>query len=238
MANVQFNKPGRWVNKVYLHASASDFPQHDNIETMDKWHKARGWSGVGYHYFICKDGTLQVGRSVERVPAAQGGNNRGTIAICCHGLAEEKFTHRQFRTLRELCRQINNAYDGKITFHGHCEVSNKDCPVFDYKAVLNLRNGHLGIVADDNVDWVEPATAEQVARKVVVAGVGDRELYITMRGQDVKWVQELLGIAADEIFGQQTKKAVMRFQEDTGLRIDGWVGSDTWHELKEYAKGM
>jgi N-acetyl-anhydromuramyl-L-alanine amidase AmpD len=114
---------------------------------MDLWHRQRGWDGVGYHYFIRKDGTIQEGRSLERTPAAQGGNNSWTIAICLHGLTKENFTSAQFSSLRSLCKEINTEYraegsgpetQSRITFHGHCEVSNKSCPVFDYKKVLNL----------------------------------------------------------------------------------------------------
>jgi len=133
-----FKKPGRRVNRVFVHCSASDNPKHDNAATMRRWHKERGWSDIGYHFFIRKDGTLESGRPVGRVPAAQGGNNAGTIAICCHGLEKDKFTEAQFDTLRTLCGEINAAYAGKVTFHGHCEVSAKTCPVFDYRKVLGL----------------------------------------------------------------------------------------------------
>jgi len=99
-----FAKPERAVDRIFLHCSASDRPKHDNVDTMRTWHLARGWSDVGYHYFIRKDGTVEDGRSVDLTPAAQGGNNTGTIAICLHGLAEENFTTDQYRSLISLCR--------------------------------------------------------------------------------------------------------------------------------------
>ena len=40
--------------------------------------------------------------------------------------------------LRDLCAQINAAYAGKVTFHGHQEVANRACPVFDYRRELGL----------------------------------------------------------------------------------------------------
>lgn len=142
---MDFHKPRRRVERVFLHCSASDVPAHDDVKVMDAWHRARGWSGVGYHFFIKKDGTLQAGRDVEKTPAAQAGHNTGTIAICLHGLDIEKFTEAQFVTLRALCFAIDTAYDGKVTFHGHREVAAKACPVIDYKAVLELdKVGHLG----------------------------------------------------------------------------------------------
>lgn len=39
------------------------------------------------------------------------------------------------------------------------------------------------------------------------------------------------GLSVDGIFGENTKKAVERFQDKYGLSVDGKVGSETWNEL-------
>lgn len=91
-----FKKPARPVSRVFVHCSASDNPAHDSAAVIDAWHKKRGWSGISYHFFIRKDGALEMGRSVEKTPAAQGGHNTATIAICLHGLEVDKFTEAQF----------------------------------------------------------------------------------------------------------------------------------------------
>lgn len=145
----KFIRPKRWVQRVFIHCSASDNPDHDNVSVMDKWHRDRGWNGVGYHFFIQKNGTIQVGRNIERTPAAQrnrkkvdrpyfGGGNEGTIAICLHGLHKDKFTMQQRKALVDFCSQINNVYNGEVTFHGHREIDWKECPVIDYKQWLSL----------------------------------------------------------------------------------------------------
>ena len=150
---MQYKKPRRWVNKLFIHCSASDNPDHDDVSVMRRWHKARGWSDVGYHFFIKKDGTIQEGRSVERIPAANRNDkkipgfsgNAGTLTACLHGLKEDKFTEAQFDSLRSLCKSYHDIYKGNITFHGHREIAYKSCPVFDYKKVLNLsKSGRLG----------------------------------------------------------------------------------------------
>ena len=137
-----FKKPQRKVTRVFLHCSASDNPAHDNIATIKRWHtdpkpNGRGWTDVGYHYFINKGGGIEHGRPLSRIPAAQARHNTGTIAICLSGL--EQFTEAQFISLRNLCRAILKDLPD-VTFHGHCEVSAKACPVFDYKKVLNLNS--------------------------------------------------------------------------------------------------
>jgi len=47
-----FIKPSRAVDTVLLHCSASDSPEHDSVEVMTQWHKKRGFSENGYHFFI------------------------------------------------------------------------------------------------------------------------------------------------------------------------------------------
>lgn len=218
-----FSKPNRFVDRVFLHCSASDHASHDNIETMEAWHNARGFSGVGYHLFIQKNGKLVNGRGLERDPAAQRGNNRGTIAICCHGLAESKFTEAQFDTLKKLCVEINNAYDGAVTFHGHREVAKKACPVYDYKAVLKLDQfGRLGLSGANQQDLVD--TDESDPAKMPLTKRGDR-------GSAVVMLQKLLLIKDDGIFGPKTESDVKKFQETHGLERDGIVGKDTWTAL-------
>jgi len=130
-----FKRPVRAVKRVFIHCSASDHAHHDDISVMRDWHIKRGWNDVGYHYFIQQDGTVQTGRPLEKAPSAQKGHNSGTIAICVHG--HHSFTDAQYDALRALCGDINAAIPG-VTFHGHCEVSAKSCPVFDYKQVLGL----------------------------------------------------------------------------------------------------
>lgn len=130
-----FKAPKRKVTKIFLHCSASDNPAHDNAATIKKWHIERGFSNIGYHFYIRKDGTLEEGRNLEVVPAAQQNHNSGSIAICCGGLKD--FPPKQMSALIKLCNEIH-AELPDATFHGHCEVSNKACPVFDYKRTLQL----------------------------------------------------------------------------------------------------
>lgn len=56
-------------------------------------------------------------------------------------------------------------------------------------------------------------------------------LKIGNRGEEVKRLQEALGINNDGIFGKQTEEAVKLFQKKNGLEVDGIVGDKTWSAL-------
>jgi putative chitinase len=56
-------------------------------------------------------------------------------------------------------------------------------------------------------------------------------------GDDVKELQEKLGLAPDGTFGQGTVEAVKQWQTANGLTADGVVGRDTWGELFALRKG-
>ena len=133
-----FEKPTRTVKRIFIHCSDSDWKHHDDISVIRKWHiEENGWDDVGYHFFIRRNGTIQRGRNIEFTPSSQKGYNSRTISICLHG--KNKFSKKQFESLKKLCFEIYREYNGKITFHGHREVnSEKTCPNFDYVEVLNL----------------------------------------------------------------------------------------------------
>lgn len=227
-----FRKPKRPVTRIFLHCSASDNPAHDNVATMDKWHKERGWSGVGYHLFIRKSGLLEIGRDIEVTPAAQAGNNTGTIAICLHGLKVENFTQAQFNTLKTLCDQINGAYGGKVTFHGHCEVARKACPVFDYRKVLGLdAKGKLPVrPTAATIEVPHVAGIEHLEEPDVR---GPSLLQFGDKGGGVEELQKRLAILGyfpgkiDGDFGGKTRASVLAFQADNQLMTDGKFGTSS-----------
>lgn len=136
---ILFKAPRRHVERVFLHCSASDdaaLAGAHLVATIRAWHQARAFIDVGYHFLIDKPGAVMAGRPLAMKPAAQRGHNSRTIAIMVHGL--NSFTADSLNACADLCRQINEAYAGRVSFHGHCEVSNKSCPVFDYAGLLKL----------------------------------------------------------------------------------------------------
>lgn len=163
----KFKKPNRKVTEVIIHCSAAS-RANVTAKEIDQWHRQRGFAGIGYNYFIRTDGTLEVGRSLERSGAHTKGHNRRSIGICLNGLHPQDFTQAQFKTLNDLVTQINEAYNGELTFHGHKEFANKACPVFDYKLVMGINERHK---IDQAGDTRTPVSLKPLTKsKEMIAG--------------------------------------------------------------------
>jgi N-acetyl-anhydromuramyl-L-alanine amidase AmpD len=129
------------VNKIILHCSASDAPGQD-AAMIREWHLARGFSDIGYHYFIQSNGKLEQGRCLETVGAHCHGENHDSIGICLAGL--RGFSMKQFDTLRTLLASLKPLYP-KATVHGHHEFNpGKTCPVFDYVDLITFWKNSFG----------------------------------------------------------------------------------------------
>jgi len=119
----------RDINEIILHCSDSDVAAHDDIEVIRGWHvNERGWSDVGYHYFIQSNGNIQKGRQWGRIGAHCAGRNKHTLGICLHG--RDEFTQAQFDSLEELIERIELEL-GTLMVNGHYKYSEKTCPNFD-----------------------------------------------------------------------------------------------------------
>ena len=102
---------------------------------------------------------------------------------------------------------------------------------------LQVRDGKTeGYVNRKRVDLGESASAKETEG----AEVSDRDaeplLSRGARGKAVLRLQELLTgngypVAKDEVFGPQTEDALRRFQQTSGMAVDGIAGPSTWSAL-------
>lgn len=103
-----------------------------SAEAIHKAHLAKGWAGIGYHYVIRKDGTIERGRPLAAVGAHAQGHNYDTIGINVTGNFDtERPTPEQIDSLERLLTFICRIYDieaGVTTIEGHRDVNATDCP--------------------------------------------------------------------------------------------------------------
>lgn len=132
----------RHINEIIIHCSATPEGRDYTVADIDRWHKERGWRGIGYHYVIYRDGSVHAGRPVEQIGAHCTGHNANSIGICyIGGVAADGKTPKDTRTpaqriaLRELVEELRAKYPG-ATVHGHREFAPKACPSFDVQTEL------------------------------------------------------------------------------------------------------
>lgn len=131
----------RRIGEIILHCSATKEGQRFTIQDIDAWHKQRGFNGVGYHYVILLDGTVETGRPETEVGAHTLGHNKNSIGICYIGGLDASAKPKDTRTdaqreaLIKLVKELKAKYP-EATIHGHNEFANKACPSFNVKDEL------------------------------------------------------------------------------------------------------
>lgn len=160
------------VTEIFVHCSATrpewmaGSPLSEKIKEITRWHRAKGWGAIGYHYVIDADGTVGTGRD-EHVPGAHvAGHNTGSIGICLiggHGSSEndpfsKNYTPEQEIALLNLIEDIKTR--AKISkVRGHNEVAAKACPGFNVKRWLDRKPAKAKITESTTVQ----ASAAQIA---------------------------------------------------------------------------
>lgn len=139
----------RRIDKIIIHCLDTYHDQDVGVTDVRRWHvEERGWSDIGYHYLIRQSGAYELGRDLdndgdvdEEVGAHAFGYNGNSIGIAlAGGKARDggqafNFRYEQLLQLVHLVKFLKTRYpDAEVI--GHNEVSNKDCPMFDVRALF------------------------------------------------------------------------------------------------------
>ena len=129
----------RTIREIIIHCSATPEGVNYTVSDIDRWHRNRGWNGIGYHYVIYRDGSIHVGRQLVRVGAHCLGHNTNSVGVCYIGGLESDYrtpkdtrTPEQREALRDLVARLAKEYPG-VKVYGHNEFAKKACPCFDVK---------------------------------------------------------------------------------------------------------
>lgn len=228
---------------IYIHCSATPEGVHFDRDDIDRWHRGRGWSGIGYHRVVLLDGTIQIGRdpdgdgnAEEHVGAHVYGHNRGSLGLCYIGGVDANIRPKDTRTPEQekaLLAQVSAWMDEfDIPFSrvlGHYEADpGKACPSFDMGGFRLLLQEYRKQPRIDSQPDSPPKRSLQDR-------CGNRILALGDRGHCVEHVQKALRtltlIDVDGMYGPQTQDRVMWFQKKEGLRSDGVVGPNTLRAL-------
>ncbi|CDF80575.1 N-acetylmuramoyl-L-alanine amidase [Formosa agariphila KMM 3901] len=147
----------RDIKYIVVHCSATQAGKAFTAKDIDRWHKERGWKGIGYHYVVNIDGSEETGRPEEQIGAHVKDYNKSSIGVCYIGglnrmnKPEDTRTPQQKTALLALLKRLRRKYP-KAKIVGHRDLSkdlngngtiesfewSKACP--SYNASLEYKN--------------------------------------------------------------------------------------------------
>lgn len=219
--NLQFN--GNYntrrleeIKRTILHNSGVSVLQ--DIEVIHNYHKdTRGYAGIGYHFYVKKNGEIYKGRPLEWEGAHAYGSNYDSIGICAEGdyniedmpEVQKNAIIGLIAYLKERCKNLN-------VVQAHRDVCATSCPgnKFPFDEIVNSSAGNEEI-SEENKD----ANMGKIA--TIQAGLNNNYGY---------------AIAVDDIYGNETRRALLKalqhelnVQFDRNLVEDGIFGNNTYN---------
>lgn len=136
----------RNIKEIIVHCSATPEGEDYAVEQIREWHvKDNGWSDIGYHWVIYRDGSIHAGRSESIAGAHCTNHNSISIGVCYIGgcplrsvkdwnkKSKDTRTGQQKLALVKLLSELKKRYpNAKI--YGHRDWSTKPCPSFDARS--------------------------------------------------------------------------------------------------------
>ena len=131
-ANLKFKgalKKRASTSEIVLHHTAVTVKQ--SVEVIHNYYLNRkddNFLGIGYNFYVRKDGTVWQGRPIW----AQGGHcfyhNHKSVGICFEGNFEkENMSEKQYKAGVELIKYVLSLYPG-CTVYKHKQLNNTACP--------------------------------------------------------------------------------------------------------------
>ena len=128
----------RLITLIIIHCSAVRPDQTSSAAQIDSWHrKDNHWKfGIGYHYVVRRDGSIEPGRPEWMVGAHCRNHNAHSIGVCYEGGLDirgqpaDTRTEAQKASLRTLLEELHRRYP-KALIVGHRDLDpTKECPGF------------------------------------------------------------------------------------------------------------
>ena len=133
--NLLANK--RNIKELIVHCSATPEGKDYSVDTIRQWHLQRGFSDIGYHYVIYRDGSIHIGRDESIIGAHCTGHNTNSIGVCyIGGCASDGKTPKDTRTLQQKESLLSLLKTLKIKYpnakiYPHYKFAAKACPSFN-----------------------------------------------------------------------------------------------------------
>ena len=221
--NLQFKDMStrKATQRIILHHADA---KNCSAEDIHRWHLNNGWSGAGYHFLVRKDGKVYRLRPEDKVGAHAYGANYDSLGICFEGnFMEEDMPAEQIKAGQELVAYLKNKYN-ITTVQRHKDVCSTNCP-------------------GDKFPFNEIADSE-TSNEVVSQPQESENKGNVARIQAILNDKYGLSIAVDNIYGNETKKSLVKGlqtelnkQFGSKLAVDGIFGTNTYNACINVRKG-
>ena len=120
------------TNRIVIHHTGNPDDDDLSAKTLHGSHRAQGWAGIGYHFVVRKDGSIELGRPDWAVGAHAEGFNYCSIGIhVCGNFNLAEPTEAQLNALPILLADICDAYGliaSDSVVMGHRDLMATECP--------------------------------------------------------------------------------------------------------------
>lgn len=204
--------------RVILHHAA----MNGTVQDIHRVHKNNGWSGIGYHFYVRKDGSIYRGRPEYAIGAHASGSNYNSIGICAEGNFEnETMSDAQKNAVKELVAYLKAKY-GITIVQRHSDVCRTACPGKNYP----FNEIVSGQIVSSNNSATSPLPNKNGKKEIVSKGQAHANNFAHC------------GIDTDGIRGTNTMKAgikvlqtAMNLDYKSKLVVDGIAGTNTYKAL-------
>jgi N-acetyl-anhydromuramyl-L-alanine amidase AmpD len=138
---------------IVLHHRAGD----GNVQSIHNTHLKNGWTGIGYHFYVRKDGGIYRGRPVDMVGAHTTNYNSISIGVCFEGNFEnESMSATQIKAGQELISYLRSLYPN-AEVKGHRDFNSTACPgkKFPFK---DIKKGETAMTVTEAIKIIKDKT--------------------------------------------------------------------------------
>lgn len=153
-------KPRSKTNFIVVHHAAA---KNCTPTDVHLWHLGNGWSGIGYHFFVAKNGVVYRGRPEAVVGAHTLGYNEVSIGICFEGdFEKENVPEVQEKAGIQLLRFLMKRYSSaKIVRHK--DLMSTSCPGKNFPDKILIEGSKVEEEKPKEVDEALKKSVETVA---------------------------------------------------------------------------
>ena len=125
-----------------------------DVQSIHAGHLSKGWSGIGYHFYVRRDGSVFRGRPIGTVGAHCTGYNDKSIGVCFEGNFENAtMPVIQLKAGRELISHLKGLYpDAEVGRHK--DFQSTVCPGKNFP-FEEIKKGECEMTVEDAIEIIQ-----------------------------------------------------------------------------------